>query len=426
MILRTLAVEGWRCFANRFEIGPLTDGVNVLCGPNSSGKSTLLGALIRGLFDNHGGSAAAIKALRPWGKKLSPTVHIRFEHDGETYTVSKRFLDSTHSEVSREETGKMIRLAEGPEANQWLRNMLSGEAPAKGETTVQHWGIAQVLWAPQKGIALNQLSTNMTAAIQQALGAALLTSSAIENRVEERYLKIFTQGGNLIKGAHAPPVTAMEEKLAEAQKLHDKIDATMKEYDDASRLAEDYRNRRDQAQRDCEQRQRDLDAIRQRAQQYREAQTACDRHRADAAEAQAQYDEMFRRVEGLKVARQELAEAKKVLARSTEDIDPIRRQAEQCRIELENAENRLERIRAGRSTVDRAERGPARRPISSSSTAAIRRLMTFCDGSTKPRGKKRNFAGSGYKSSPRTRRRLSPFVQPSPSGIRPRSSSTRP
>ncbi len=51
MILRSIRVEGWRCFAAPVQVGPFTDGLNIIHGPNGIGKSTLMMALVRGLFD---------------------------------------------------------------------------------------------------------------------------------------------------------------------------------------------------------------------------------------------------------------------------------------------------------------------------------------------------------------------------------------
>ena len=78
MILRSIRVEGWRCFAVPVEVGPFADGLNVIHGPNGIGKSTLMTALVRGLFDSHNVKGVDIKSLRPWGRSLAPKVTIEF------------------------------------------------------------------------------------------------------------------------------------------------------------------------------------------------------------------------------------------------------------------------------------------------------------------------------------------------------------
>ena len=101
MILKRLTVEGWRCFAERVEVGPFSEGLNVIHGPNGSGKSTLVMALVRCLFDNHDVGGKAVQSLRPWGRQLTPKVTLVFEHDGVTYRLFKQFLDSPQAELSR-------------------------------------------------------------------------------------------------------------------------------------------------------------------------------------------------------------------------------------------------------------------------------------------------------------------------------------
>ena len=87
MILRSIRVEGWRCFAAPVEVGIFTDGLNIIHGPNGTGKSTLMTALVRGLFDSHIVGGAHINSLRPWGRSLTPKVTIEFEQDGEHFQI---------------------------------------------------------------------------------------------------------------------------------------------------------------------------------------------------------------------------------------------------------------------------------------------------------------------------------------------------
>ncbi len=53
MILRSIRVSGWRCFADAIEVGPFQEGLNVIHAPNATGKSTLFEAMRRGLLDGH-------------------------------------------------------------------------------------------------------------------------------------------------------------------------------------------------------------------------------------------------------------------------------------------------------------------------------------------------------------------------------------
>ena len=95
MILRSIAVEGWRCFANRVEVQPLGDGLNVVHGPNGVGKSTLLWALVRGLFDNHTVKGEAVESLRPWGRALAPTVSSCARSSRDMYSITPSAINAT-------------------------------------------------------------------------------------------------------------------------------------------------------------------------------------------------------------------------------------------------------------------------------------------------------------------------------------------
>ncbi|MFL5240496.1 MAG: AAA family ATPase, partial [Gemmataceae bacterium] len=50
MILRGIQIENWRCI-RKLDLHPLSDGINILFGPNRTGKSSLLQAIRCCLFD---------------------------------------------------------------------------------------------------------------------------------------------------------------------------------------------------------------------------------------------------------------------------------------------------------------------------------------------------------------------------------------
>jgi len=61
MILRSIGVQGWRCFVDPMTVGPFGDGINVIHAPNAVGKSTLLEALLRGFFDGYGAATFPLR-----------------------------------------------------------------------------------------------------------------------------------------------------------------------------------------------------------------------------------------------------------------------------------------------------------------------------------------------------------------------------
>ena len=194
MILRSIRVESWQCFAAPVEVGPFIDGLNIIYGPNGIGKSTLMTALVRGLFDSHNVGGADIKSLRPWGRLLAPKVTIEFEQDGEQFQLHKQFLSSESARLDRKENGHYVPFAENRAANDKARETLSGEAPGRGASDQRHWGLAQILWATQGGLQIEQLAPGTRATIQDALGAQIAGpgTEALEKRIAAAYGQFFT------------------------------------------------------------------------------------------------------------------------------------------------------------------------------------------------------------------------------------------
>ena len=139
MILRTIRVSGWRCFANAIAVGPFNEGLNVIHAPNATGKSTLFDAMLRGLIDGHRVGGKDIEAIRPWGRPWRATVHVEFTHDGHEYMISKKFLDSPQSKLARKENGRYVSLAEGGKADEMVREMING-GPVQGACPSRNTG----------------------------------------------------------------------------------------------------------------------------------------------------------------------------------------------------------------------------------------------------------------------------------------------
>ena len=64
--------------------------LNILFAPNACGKTTLFEALRRALLDNHKVGGKDIEAIKPWGRDLAPTVQVLFDHQGETFRITKQ------------------------------------------------------------------------------------------------------------------------------------------------------------------------------------------------------------------------------------------------------------------------------------------------------------------------------------------------
>lgn len=65
MILKRIIVSNWRNLLDEVEVGPFSEGLNVIHAPNGTGKSSLFEAMRRGLFDAHHVSGGEIAAVQP-------------------------------------------------------------------------------------------------------------------------------------------------------------------------------------------------------------------------------------------------------------------------------------------------------------------------------------------------------------------------
>lgn len=92
MRLRTIELDQFRKFDRKVRIDGLRDGVNVLCGPNELGKSTVLAALRAVLFEKHSSRTDSIRSYQHHRGSTAPSVSLEFEHDGTAHRIEKRFL----------------------------------------------------------------------------------------------------------------------------------------------------------------------------------------------------------------------------------------------------------------------------------------------------------------------------------------------
>ncbi len=362
MILRSIAVQGWRCFANPVSVGPFTEGLNVLHAPNATGKSTLFEAMRLGLLDAHGVSGREVENLRPWGRALAPTVTVEFSHGGTEYRVIKRFLDHPSAELERRENESFVRVAESEAADEKIREILTRNPPGRGLSQPKNWGLAQVLWAPQGTLVLGKLSGDLVVDIRTALDAQVSGpgSGPLEERIEAAYLRFFTTGGRYIRGKDAPAVARLHESLPAAIEAQRAAEEQQRVFEDAARRVEDLRARRAQARRDAEGLTKSLREARALAEAYR-GLVSDKAQRVDRVKAtEAQHSELKQRIETIKTATKELVDVRQAIAQLRSELPSWVREVEQQAIEAARTKTALEDVRktrgANEAARQRAER----------------------------------------------------------------------
>jgi DNA repair exonuclease SbcCD ATPase subunit len=358
MIVQSVRVEGWRCFASPVELGPFGEGLNVVYGPNGVGKSTVMMALVRAFFDSHKVGGDDVKALRPWGRSLNPKVTVEFRKNGSQYRLHKQFLSAPSAHLSRLEKSQFVPVAESLAADEQARQFLGGDASMRGVTKQQHWGLAQVLWATQGDLELHALSAGTRATITDALGGQLSGPNveAIETHIAESYLRFFTPTGQLRGGASAPAIVGLRVELEAAETERAALVRRLAEFEAASRRIEDLRNRTDQAKRCEDELTETVKDAREQAQAYKDVLVQQKLHRQELASADDRYATLKNRIDAIASTRVQLRNAVDQLARLEEDLPAQAKQVAQSQCEMERAKQVLEGVRSRRPEVQAARR----------------------------------------------------------------------
>lgn len=143
MHLLSLEVWNWRGLEHLCLEG-LSPHLNLVLGPNESGKSRLFEALRYALFEPSKGQAAHKRELQSWGSTEAPRVRVSFAESEKTFRVEKRFLRSPHTTLS----GDGVSL-ERDAAEEALAEILGVAAQRHGLSKPEGLGLWPLLWVRQ-------------------------------------------------------------------------------------------------------------------------------------------------------------------------------------------------------------------------------------------------------------------------------------
>ena len=309
MILHRLTVANWRSLLTAVDVGTFSDRINVIHAPNGTGKSSLFEALRRALFDAHHVSGEEIEAVRPWGRPLAPKVQVEFTQSGVRYRVEKTFLDGAAADLFRFEDGKFQPLANSRNADTKLREIIAAaDAPGRGLSKHEHWGLSEVLWAPQGSLRLDSLSGSVTQNLRAALGVQLTGEggSKLEELLEERYQTFFTKGGKPRTGKQAAPILAMGSELAAAVTERQERLGQQQRFEETSRAVEDARQKRTQARREADALRESVGQTRQQAETYQLLQGELSQKQLTEQAARERFDAIGQSLGLIGKARQEI------------------------------------------------------------------------------------------------------------------------
>ena len=231
MILKTVEIQGVRCFAQPVRVELAKEGFTIIAGPNGSGKSTLLEAVRRGLLDVHTTTGAS--DLAPWVPDGPPRIALEFEHGGKNYRLTKQFVSKRMARLERKDGRTWVSETEGRQADDAVREML--RCGGKNEA-----GLLSVLWSAQGELPLENVPGGVQEALRVALGAQMAGSNGASFEKELR--KAFEAGW---QPARMQPkkgrLHEIDDLLAKAVAAAETSRQLLEEADERGRKAWEYR-----------------------------------------------------------------------------------------------------------------------------------------------------------------------------------------
>ena len=369
MILHSLTVANWRSLLTSVELGPLSDRLNVIHAPNGTGKSSLFEAMRRCLFDAHQVSGEEIEAVRPWGRSLAPQVQVEFTQSGVRYRAEKTFLDGASAHLFRFENGKFQPLADSRNADTKLREIIvASDAPGRGLSKHEHWGLAEVLWAPQGALHLDSLSSSATENLRAALGVQLTGESGtlLEELLEERYQTYFTKGGKPRTGKQAAPILALESEHETAASERQQRLEHQQRFEETSRAVEDARQKRGQARFEADALRESVAQTSQQAETYLRLQSELEQKRLTEQAAKERFDAIGNSLELIGSARAEIGQLQGAIQsgetlvgdlavewqKATDAVDAARGKRDEARRQRSSLDERTAEVEDARAFVE--------------------------------------------------------------------------
>lgn len=230
MILSSLTVSGLRCFRNPVTLADFDSQINIIHGPNESGKSTLIWGLILALVNRHNVGGGEIETFRPWGTSLNPAVVVEFISGNKKYRLEKRFLGGAQSILSEWDNGLYVALAEGAEADERVRQIMLAQFSGRGLTKSQHYGLANLLWMPQdkERFTVPAATHEIQDRLRQALRTTLFGRGADQliSLIDAEYYNLFTPArGDFRAGTK---IRLLEQQLTGPGGVRERLDAARK------------------------------------------------------------------------------------------------------------------------------------------------------------------------------------------------------
>jgi len=368
MILRQIKLQSCRCFRKPIELGKFGDGVNLITGPNESGKSTIIELVDRALFYSHTSKAAPLKELVPWGTNLSPEIELEFESGGRRYRLEKGFLDHARAKLAKWEDGDFVSKWEGDAADNFLRERMLSEAPLRGASKPTQWGLAQMLWSAQRGEGASLGASDLVAdRLREALGGSAATQARgpLADRIADTYKQHWTPTGKLAARATA-------KKLLDEQQ---RLQAEWQEVDGKYREAESYESELGNIEVRLEDVKEEITAQTKRAAKLEEAAEGVQKLRQEIAQLEKEIDSAEKEYERLRRQVEEYEKAETEHAAEQQKLSELQEQLQAAQVSCEAAEELLRQVRTDYDAAEQASKAARQALENCRSTRQAQQLL---------------------------------------------------
>lgn len=199
MHITRIELRHWRRHEHLLVEG-LSERINLICGRNESGKSSLAEALRHALFEPCKPVYDARKALQSRSSSDAPEVSVDLDIDGQRWRIDKRFLKKQQTRL----TGPDGRMLETEESERRLQELLGVSIPEAGRVTKEvdsrHLGLWPVLWLRQgqlaaiDGAVTDGVRARLTDLVAREVGSVAtgaLGARALQ-RVQQDYERFWT------------------------------------------------------------------------------------------------------------------------------------------------------------------------------------------------------------------------------------------
>lgn len=233
LVIRQIAVDGFRKFRTPFAIEDLSDGLNIVIEPNETGKSTLLEALRAAFFVRHNTRNQLAQSFAPYGEAVAPEIKVAFEIDGSPWSLTKRFLRSPSLEISSPQ-GR----AQGDDAEARLNTLLGSVRDTSRGGDVSTYGALGLLWVAQTEalsvVGPGQIVRDTIASTLEAEVGSIMGGEAyrrVRQRIDAQYELYWSPGGQK-RGRQNDARERSDTSLVAAREANERLAALEKSFSD--------------------------------------------------------------------------------------------------------------------------------------------------------------------------------------------------